>query len=431
VGKPNQSEQDKWMAHPSLGVNVAQFSSGGPSDRVLDTLDRNGNSTSPGASPTDPSLLGIPADAKVQPQPDPEAIVRKYLDDHQFAPPEQQPDGAEQHVLLNGRDLKLSEAEKQVAAATKQPADLVHRVLTTALGAPKTPDWSFNPLRGPGNELPGIHPSSTDPALQRQLAKANELQTLDAWLVGHGFEAPNDSDPDAKKALFDGQDTTIDVVADKAMKVLGNSGAPGGLQMAYLTKDGVVTHLRQKYARSRTRKDNSHLPQIQVQYLGTPKATQAAPGNLTDTHQFTFQVVFQHGDSNNKAGFDLTAPSVSVTFDSAGNVVQAGAGAQGAWAKPLLGGWLQAAGFVQGNATVDFTKDIKGNTVLGSAGFQAVGGGQIALAPVLADTSKFAFLSGHVQFGIQVQGGIQDKFSGPQKGVAPIAAGGGFLTLSF
>ena len=393
------------MAHPSIGVQINQVAGTKAASSV----------------PTSGSA----------PQPTPDEIVKKYLNDHEFAPPEQQAKDAEQHALLDGRDMKLSDAEKQVAAATKQPADVVHRVLASALSATPPPDFSFSPIVGPTNEVPGIHIGSSDPTLQRAAAKAFDLQTLDAWLDDHGFEAPDDSDPTGKKALFDGNATTIDAVTEKAKQMLGNSAAKNGLHTSFLSNDEIVAHLRQRYVRSRTRKDNSHLPQIQVQYVGTPKQTQAAPGPLTATHQFTFQVVFQHGDSNHKAGFDLTAPIVSVTFDASGTITQASAGAQGAWVKPLLGGWLQAAGFVQASATVDFTKDIKGSTVLGSAGFQAVGGTQIALAPVISDASKFSFLSGHVQFGIQAQAGLQDKATGPQKGPAPIAAAGGFITLSF
>jgi hypothetical protein len=419
---PNPDHDDFMRTH--FGVDPGQFRNPAP---AADDAAGTG-----GPVAKDPAVAAAPVGTAPAPQPDPEAVVRKWLDDHQFAPPEQQqPEGKEPHVLLDAREMTLSEAEKLAADGARQPQDVVHRVLAASLNSPQPKDWSFNPVVGPGNDIPGIHLNSTDPALQRELSKANELQTLDDWLMRHGFEAPNDSDPAARKALFDGQDTTIDVVADKAMSMLGNTDSLGGVRMSYLTKDEVIAHLRQKYVRSRVRKDNSHLPQVQVQYMGVPKGLQAAPGDKTDQNQFTFQVNFQHGDSNNKAGFDLTAPIATVVFDDQGNILQAQAGGQAAWVKPLFKGWLQAAGFGQATVTIDFTKNISGHTVLGAAGFQAVAGGQIALAPVLADESKFAFLSGHVQFGIQVQGGVQDKFAGPQKGAAGVAAAGGFITISF
>jgi hypothetical protein len=396
---------------------VAASPSPSPSPAAAPTIASPSPTPSPRGAQPDPNTTFIPTSGKT-PSPDPETAVKQWLDQHQFAPPEKQPDKGEQHVLLQGQEVTLSAAVKTTAAETKQPADLVQRVIVAALNQPPPASIATRPLVGPGNQIPGLNPN--DPGQQMAILKASEIKTVDDWLGEHSFGVPDDPDPEGVKATLDGAETTIDHVVDLVMSVLGNNEP--GIKASALNRADVMAHLRQKYASARNTKDKAPGTQIQVQYQLVPKGLQAAPGAKVTQHQFTFSVVFQHGDANHVGGLDVTPAQGVVVLDNDGNIVSLQAGAQAAYVQPLLGGWIQVSGLAQVMATVNWNRSVNSKTTI-SGGWQAVAGGQIMVSPIIK-SGAFKFLSGHVQIGPQIQAGIE-------QGGAPIASGGGILGFSF
>jgi hypothetical protein len=79
---------------------------------------------------SDQIMLQGPGDH--QPAPTPEATIRTWLDQNQFAPPASQPAAPEeQHVILRGQDMTIGDAVRLVAENTHQPADTVRRVINS------------------------------------------------------------------------------------------------------------------------------------------------------------------------------------------------------------------------------------------------------------------------------------------------------------
>ena len=331
--------------------------------------------------------------------------IRQWLEQHQFAPPEKQPDAEkeERHVLLNGEEMTVSNAVKLGAAALPAPPELVKSVITDALAAPIATTAAGLPFIGRGNEIPGINLAGprdafgVNPAISRTV----EFSTIDDYLTAHGFATPEVRDPTADRVLFDGKETTVEEVANQALALLG--------QYPTLKKADVVAHIRQKYVAARGGAGN----QIVLGYTLVPQPTQLVGGRpdplnpLRTQHQFSFTITRQH-HANDSPGFE-TSFQGSVTLTDQG-ILNVQAGGQEAIVKPLLHGWIQVSGLLQLMASENWSKSASGTTVISPA-VQATAGGQVLLTPTFR-AGDYKFLNGHVQFGVQVLGGAQASPSG-------------------
>jgi hypothetical protein len=360
-------------------------------------------------------------DSPTPPAPEvkPEVTIRQWLEQHQFAPPEEQPKEGERHVLLNGEDMSISAAVKLAAAALSQPPELVNSVISGALALPVATSAAMLPFIGPKNEIPGITNLSgrrdafgIDPAI----SKTVEFSTIDDYLMAHGFATPEVRDPAGDKVLFDGKETTVEAVADRALAILG--------QYPTLKKPDVLAHIRQKYVADRGGAHNQFVfgytlvPEFSQYVGGTPD-----PKNpLRTQHQFSFTITRQH-HANDSPGLETSFQgSVTLTEDGIQNIQ---GGVQEAIVKPLLQGWIQVSGLVQLMASANWSKSATGTTVISPA-VQATAGGQILVTPTFR-AGDYKFLSGHVQLGLQVLGGFQTSPSG----TVGVASAGLVLNIPF
>ena len=359
------------------------------------------------AGGSQPLAIHREPDPKPAPVPEvkPETLIQQWLEQHQFAPPAQQADEGERHVLLNGEDMGISDAVKLAAAALSQPPELVKSVITAKLAPPvaaSSAPLPF-PFPGPKNEIGGLSLSRPRDAfgLDPSITKTVEFSTIDDYLTAHGFAAPEIRDPTGSKVLFDGKETTVEVVADRALAILG--------QYPALKKPDVLAHIRQKYVAAR----GGAGTQIIFGYTLVPKLSQfvggpADPNNpLRTQHQFSFTITRQH-HANDSPGLE-TSFQGSVTLTDAG-IQNVQAGGQEAIVKPLLQGWIQISGLIQVMASANWSKSATGSTVVSPA-LQATAGGQILLTPAFRG-GDYAFLNGHVQLGVQVLGGTQTSSAG-------------------
>lgn len=374
---------------------------------------------------------------------DARALVRAWLEKHEFAPPVEQPEPDEAkdpkpdegeppkpderkqpelHVLLNGEDMTLSRAVQLAAGdpALHQPADLVKEVIVAALAGPApTPGGLFGgPIIGPGNSVPGIPAPLFRPTLtggrDPVIGKAIDLGEIDRWLDAHDFYQPSIPDPRGARVVLDGRDTTIEEVADRAMAIVGSAGP---IKVAFVTRQEVLVHLRQRYVAA----PGAPATQIVLGYTLGPKALQAVtpapdPNNpLRTQHQFSFTITRTHHDSDSP-GLESSFQG-SVTINDAGEIVNIQAGGQEAVVAPLLGGWIQISGFLQVMASANWSKTATGTATVSPA-VQAAVGGQILVTP---KTRPVRMFNGHValgapQFGLQGMGSVQESSQGPQAG---------------
>ena len=359
-------------------------------------------SAPPQQGPTAPAAKGPGTQAAK-----PEDIVRQWLDKHQFAPPQNQPDDpkAERHLLLNGEDMTVSDAVKLAVADTmlSQPPELIKSVMTAALAEPDAGSVRTLPFIGPGNKVIGInldHPRDGF-GISPGVGQTVDFSTIDGFLDAHHFAAPEIRDPNGDRVLFDGKETTVEDVADRAFAILG--------QYPSLKKHDVVVYIRQKYVGSRGGASN----QIVLGYTLIPKSAQLVGGPLDPNnplrtqHQFSFTITRQH-HANDSPGLESSFQG-SVTFTDQG-ILNVQAGGQEAIVKPLLEGWVQVSGLVQLMASANWSKSVSGSTVISPA-VQAAAGGQILVTPTFR-SGDFKFLNGHVQFGLQVLGGGQASSHG-------------------
>jgi hypothetical protein len=375
-------------------------------------------------SPPVGALIGrqaSPAPARAE---DPDAVLGRWLDEHQLAPPEQQPaadpssrEVPERHVLLNGEEMPISRASALAAAAVGQPVPRVRAFIERAVSRAVPSSALGAPFVGAGNTVPGIHLNVDDPlGLRPQLGKAADLQSIDEWLERHDFRPPDIRDPTGRGAYLDGEPTTIDAVARRIMALYTASGL-GGINISYLTRQEILDHLRQRYVSAR----GGPQTQIVFGYTLIPSALQAttSPPNPTQ-HQFSFTITRQHhpGDSPGRESSFQGA----VTLDAQGNILNLQAGGQEAVVAPLLRGWIQVSGFVQTMVAVNWNRPATGSVSITPSVQQAVGG-QVLVTPTLHG-GPFRFLSGHIQVGVQVVGQVNIPL-----GSAPASAGvqGGFI----
>jgi uncharacterized protein DUF4157 len=344
------------------------------------------------------SVQRQPAPNAGQPGPDEFESVNKWLEQHQFALPEQQPKEGEPHVLVNGEDMPVSQAVKLAAAALHLTPEKVNRIIADKFSfAPKKVfSLSTGPYVGKGNLVPGLPRTISTIEDKVAIWKAGELDKLDKWLNVHNFGPPEIRDPTGTKAILDGNDTTIDQVADQALASLG--------PYPHLTRDDIVTHLRQKYVAARGGPGH----QFVIGYTLVPKLLQAVtpapdPSNpLRTQHQLAFTITsVRH--ANDSPGEERSLQG-SVTVNDAGEIVNLQAGGQEAVVKPLLRGWIQISGLAQIMASVNWSQSATGTTT--AVGVQAAVGGQVLFMPNFRDKWPVKLFEGHVllqppQVGVQ------------------------------
>ena len=415
-------------ATPRYPLRVSQ--PGEPAEIEADRMAADllaGHPTRTGQSSCEPAIYRAPDSRTGQTSPavmKPEERIQQWLDTHQFAPPESQPDeGEEKHVLLNGEEMKLSEAVKLAATGTSQPAGMVKSVIESMLDKPVAGTLAGLPVIGPGNQRRGggIRLGDRDAfGVNPAISKTVEYSTIDDYLQKHDFATPEVRDPSATKVLFDGKEQTVDWVVDRVMTLLG--------QYPTLKRSEVMTYIRQKYVAKRGGPGN----QIVFGYTLIPKALQRVGGPpdplnpLRTQHQFSFTITRQHhaGDS---PGFE-TSFQGSVTLNDQG-IANVQAGGQEAVVIPLLKGWFQLSGLVQAMASANWNKTATGSTVIAPA-VQATGGGQALVTPVIR-SGDWKFLTGHVQFGVQAVAGAQKSFAPSPAGVVGVANVGFVLNIPF
>jgi hypothetical protein len=342
-------------------------------------------------------------------------LIRDWMEKHQFAQPENQQTEGEKHVLLNGEEMTISAAVKLAVDELKKPEELIRTTMMAQLSPPAPVSFGAATFVGPGNRVPGLKlmPETWEDNLA--IRKANELTQVDEWLEKHGYTAPEVRDPTGDKVVVDGQDTTVEQVADRVLQSLGPYPA--------LKRAEVLTHLRQKYVVSR----GGHTTQVVFGYTLTPKSFQAttAPGSPTTQHQFSFQITRQHHE-NDDSGFE-TSFQGSVTFDNNWNILNVQGTAQEAIVKPLLRGWVQISGLVQLTAAENWNRSYSG-AATSTWGVQAAAGGQILVTPNFR-SGPLQFLNGHLQVGVQVLGTA--GVSGSTSGVTFGGTGGAVINIPF
>ena len=346
--------------------------------------------------------------------------VRNWLEQHQFAPPVDQPREGERHVLLNGEEMTISQAAKLAADALGLPVDGVKRIID----AIPTPSPIFSARSGPyvgrGNLVPGLKLFPDTYQDKVPIWKGSEMDLIDQWLHDHNFSPPEIRDPTGDKAILDGKDATIEEVADQALATLG--------QYPTLTRQEIIIHLRQQYVGAR----DTPSKQVVIGYTLVPKSLQAvkpdpdANNPLRTQHQFSFTVT--HVRHPNDSPGEERSVQGSVTVNDAGELVNIQAGVQEAVVAPLLFGWIQVSGLAQIMGAVNWSHTATG-TVVATPGVQAAVGGQILFMPNVRGAWPVSLLDGHVQLqppqiGVQVLGtaGIPD-LTQPKQWQAGISAG--------
>jgi len=415
--RPGSPAGERLLAHEL--AHVAQQDSSSASKALL-AISRPGDPAERAADHAAGMLLaGQPAHLAPQPRAihrqqvgetgpgaEPLVLIRQWLETHQFAPPVEQPREGEQHVLLNGEEMPLSQAVRIAAEATHQPAETVRGVINSVL-LPRMPrSLTGAPFVGPGKNVPGLPlmPRSFEDNIA--LGKASELDTIDSWLDSHGFGPPEIRDPIGDQVVLDGQNTTMERVADRALGILG--------QYPYLRRQEVLVHLRQKYVQAR----GGPTTQVVFGYTLVPRRLQgstaaADPLNPTRTqHQFSFTITRAHhaGDS---PGLESSFQG-SVAFDDTGHIVNLQAGGQEAVVLPLLNGWIQVSGLVQVMVAANWSNTVTGTAAVNGS-IQAAAGGQILITPNFRE-GPLQFLNGHVQVGVQALGTVTGSSSGVTAG---------------
>jgi hypothetical protein len=320
-------------------------------------------------------------------------LVRQWLEQHQFAPPEEQPREGERHVLLNGEDMPLTQAVQLATSATHQSEETIRSVIVGALGIRMPRSLTGATLVGPGNNVPGL------PLLPRTwqdnvaLGKAADLDAVDRWLEDHNFRPPEVRDPSGDQVLLDDQSTTMERAADRAFAILG--------QYPYVRRQEVLVHLRQKYVAAR----GGPGTQVVLGYTLVPNRFQAttAPDPLNPLrtqHQFSFTITRAH-HANDSPGRE-TSFQGSVALNDSGDIVNLQAGGQEAVVAPLLRGWIQVSGLVQVMAAANWSQTASGSVAV-SPSVQAAAGVQILGIPSFRG-GPLAFLNGRIQLGAQILG---------------------------
>lgn len=374
-----------------------------------------GAPSSSGAGRDAPPVTG--GQSAVTPDAQTQTLISRWLEQHQFAPPEQQPGDGEQHVLLNGEDMTLSGAVQLGSQELRQPADVVRAVIVAGLAVPRPLSALGAPIVGRDNLIPGLPlggPAST--GLNTLLIqKMLELETIDHWLQDHNFGPPAIRDPSGDRALLDGQDTTIEEIADRALALVG--GDPHQqIRVAFLTRQEILVHLRQRYVAAR----GGPSTQITFGITVVPRFAQAGPSPLRTQGQFSFTITRAHhaGDS---PGAESSFQG-GVTVDDTGGIVNVQAGGQEAIVVPLLRGWIQVSGFVQLMMSANWSRSASGSVTIAPA-LSAGVGAQVLVTPPIK-TEAFELLNGHAQLGVP-QVGIQGGISGGPG--APAAASAGIV----
>ncbi len=425
--QPSSPEGSRLLAHEL--THVVQQGSRQPSDR-LPPISRPGDAAereaheaagalvagerahiSPGSAPFGvyrQPLGGIPPTWEATAQ------IRQWLEEHQFAPPSEQPREGERHVLLNGSDMTLTDAVHLAAAGVHQPEDTVRAVISSALTPPPPVSARTAPWVGIGTGVPGL--ALFPQTFQDRLAinKAFELNTVDDWLTAHHFYQLPIPDPTGFRVMLDGQPTDINTVADRVMAILGNAGP---IRVGFLSRQEVLYHLRQQYVAA----PQAPGKQILIGYTLVPRIFQTvapaadALNPLRDQHQFSLTMTWAHHDSDSP-GLE-TSIQGSVTFDNDGHIMNLQAGVQEAAVLALFNGWVQVSGLAQLMVSANWNRTAIGGVEV-DPGIQGAVGAQILLNP---QVRPVRLLNGHVslavpQVGLQALGTLGATSQGPQIG---------------
>jgi Domain of unknown function (DUF4157) len=369
----------------------------------------------PHAAPLGISRQPVPTVDPPVPTVDPAQQIRQWLQQHEFAPPREQPGEGERHVLLNGEEMPVSQAVRLAAAETHQSEEDIRRVIDAELGRAWPESARGATFVGGGNLVPGLPLVPQSHEDEVRLAKANELMRVDDWLDEHHFYQPVIPDRRGAHVILDGNDVTIEEVADRVMAMLGGAGAP---RMSYVTREEVLVHLRRRYVAA----PSAPSTQMVVGYTLVPRGLQALTGApdplnpLRTQHQFSFTVTWAHhpGDSG---GFE-TSVQGSVTLDDLGNIVNVQAGGQEALVTSLLDGWIQVSGFVQLMGSANWSMTATGTAHV-SPGLQVAVGAQVLLTPQLGrhlDLFGGVLAVAPPQIGVQALGGAALTDQGVQGG---------------
>ena len=430
---PGTRAGERLLAHELAHVGQQYFST---PTRALQSMSRPGDDAERAADRAAELLLTgrtaylAPLQCAIQrqavgdtlPGAEPLVLIRQWLEQHQFAPPEEQPREGEQHVLLNGEEMLLTRAVQLTASATHQTEELVRSVLVRTLGSRMPRSLTGATFVGPGNNVPGLPlmPRSWEDRVA--LGKASDLDAVDSWLDEHNFGPPEVRDPVGDQVLLDGQTTTMERAADRAFAALG--------QYPYVRRPEVLVHLRQKYVEAR----GGPTTQVIFGYTLVPRALQAtsAPDPLNPLrtqHQFSFTITRAH-HPDDSPGRESSFQG-SVALNDSGDIVNLQAGGQEAMVAPLLHGWIQVSGLVQVMAAANWSQSASGSVTV-SPSVQAAAGGQILVTPTFRG-GPLTFLNGHIQLGAQILGTAtaqSDQTTG-RWGVSAGVAGGFVLNFPF
>ncbi|MDB5086629.1 MAG: hypothetical protein JWR09_623 [Mucilaginibacter sp.] len=355
------------------------------------------------------------------PAPTPEATIRAWLEQNQFAPPASQPPAPdERHVILRGQDMTVGDAVHLVAEEAHQPVDTVRRVINALLARDVPYSARGAAFVGIGNLVPGLPLFPQTPAEYLRLGRAMDLARVDDWLDAHHFYQPSIPSERGEIVVLDGRETTVQHVAVLALASLG-SGASVNLEE-------VTIEVRRRYVPA------PGAPGVQaiIGYTFVPGFAQAVapvdPANpLRNQHQLSFTMTWVRHTSTD-AGGEYSAQG-SVTLDDSGQVLNVQTGGQAAYVIPLLSNWIQISGFTQFMASANWSRSVTGSATVSPA-VQAAVGAQILLtppSPPLYDHIRMAhrhIAFGVPQIGIQVMGTLQEaiptsgSWQAPQAGVS-------------
>lgn len=356
------------------------------------------------------------------PAPTPEATIRTWLEQNQFAPPASQPPAPdERHVILRGQDMTVGDAVHLVAEETHQPVDTVRRVINALLARDVPYSARGAAFVGIGNLVPGLPLFPQTPAEYLRLGRAMDLARVDDWLDAHHFYQPSIPSERGEIVVLDGRETTVEHVAALALASLGR-GASVNLQE-------VIIEVRRRYVPA------PGAPGVQaiIGYTFVPRFAQAVapvdPANpLRDQHQLSFTMTWARHTSADP-GAEYSAQG-SITLDNSGQVLNIQAGGQAAYVIPLISNWIQISGFVQLMASANWSRPVIGSATVSPA-VQAAVGAQILLTPPSPPAYNHIQLAhrhiafGVPQVGIQVMGTLQEgiptdgsAFQAPQVGVS-------------
>jgi hypothetical protein len=330
--------------------------------------------------------------------PTPEALIRTWLEQNQFAPPASQPAvPEEQHVILRGGDMTVGDAVQLVSENTHQPADVVRRVINALLARDVPYTARGATFVGIGNLVPGLPIYPRTPAEILRVGKAMDLSRVDDWLDLHHFYQPSIPSERAEVVVLDGRETTVADVASRAFASLGAG--------ASVTLEEVTIEVRRRYVPA----PGAPGMQAIIGYTFIPRFAQGVtpvdPANpLRNQHQLSFTMTWVRHTSTDP-GAEYSAQG-SISLSDSGQVLNVQTGGQAAYVIPLLNNWIQISGFAQLMASANWSRPVTGSATVGPA-VQAAAGAQILLTPPSPPLYNHVRMANrHIAFGVP-QVGLQ------------------------